>query len=231
MGTRSRLGLAAVMLAGSGALATPALAENPFVSFLRGDWLRPRMVAPPPQIPRYQPPTYDTGLSITVTPRFGGGGTVAYCVRTCDGRYFPLSGVAPSDNRTAVERCQSFCPAAETRVYVSHDRSAGIDAAVSRDGQAYKAMTNAYAYRTSIDPSCRCNDAATLGMASLDIMDDPTLKPGDMVVTASGIKVFRGDSVLPHRERDFTPARADGRLPVATRRQIEAIEVASGVAP
>src|SRR5882724_4286267 len=39
-------------------------------------------------------------------PRYGGG--QAYCVRSCDGRYFPLT--AP-DNASRVATCNSFCPA------------------------------------------------------------------------------------------------------------------------
>ena len=46
-------------------------------------------------------------------PRIGYGGGQAWCVRTCDGRYFPISG-AGGQGRVAV--CDSFCPASETKV-------------------------------------------------------------------------------------------------------------------
>ncbi len=43
--------------------------------------------------------------------RYAGG--QAYCVRSCDGRYFPIVG---SDNESRAASCNSFCPASETRV-------------------------------------------------------------------------------------------------------------------
>ncbi|MDF2996630.1 MAG: hypothetical protein K0R27_2267 [Xanthobacteraceae bacterium] len=221
------------VLAGTMLFAAPAAAENPFISFLRGDWLRPRP-APPPL--SYAPAMPDRGgLSITVNPRRSrtngsGGGGVVYCVRTCDGRYFPLTGVSSASNDTAVERCNSFCPSSPTKVFVSHDREAGIDAARSKDGAAYSSLDNAYAYRTAINPSCTCNTASTMGVASIDVMDDPTLRAGDLVVTANGVMVFRGDKTLPHSDRDFSAAADDRKLSAATRRQIEALEMASGLA-
>lgn len=219
------------VLAGLLLFAAPAAAENPFIAFFRGDWLRPRPAPPPVS---YSPS--DNGLSITVRPRrprsgggeFGSGGIV-YCVRTCDGRYFPLSGVSAGD-ATAVERCNSFCPASPTKVFVSHDREAGIDAARSKDGASYSSLQHAYAYRTELNASCTCNAASAMGVAPMDVMDDPTLKAGDMVVTANGVMVFRGDKSLPHTERDFTAATSDRKLPATTRRQIEALEMASGLA-
>ena len=41
------------------------------------------------------------------------GGGQAYCVRTCDGRYFPISA---TDNASRAASCNSFCPASETKV-------------------------------------------------------------------------------------------------------------------
>ena len=44
----------------------------------------------------------------------------SYCVRTCDGRYFP---VVARNGQSAAEACHNFCPAAETRVF----RGSSID--------------------------------------------------------------------------------------------------------
>lgn len=220
--------LAIVLLACAGATwAVPAAAENPFISFLRGDWLRPRGMAPQQS---YMPPVDAGRLPITVTPRQSGGGVV-YCVRTCDGRYFPLAGVSSGDSDTASTRCGDFCPASPVKVFVSHDRTAGIDAAYSYDGDAYRALPNAYAYRTELKPACSCNGGDGMGLGRIDIKDDPTLKPGDMVATGSGIVVFRGDRALPHADADFVAARNDGKLPASLRRQVEAIEMASDMSP
>ena len=46
--------------------------------------------------------------------RGGDGGGQAFCVRTCDGRYFP---VAASDKASRAASCNSFCPASETKVF------------------------------------------------------------------------------------------------------------------
>src|SRR5262245_31582487 len=47
-------------------------------------------------------------------PRVEMGGGVAFCVRLCDGRYFPIqrhSGATPA------QACSSFCPASQTKIY------------------------------------------------------------------------------------------------------------------
>src|SRR5437868_13226102 len=47
-----------------------------------------------------------------------GGGSQAYCVRTCDGRYFPITTGGSQRN---VASCNSFCPASYTKgVYGTH---------------------------------------------------------------------------------------------------------------
>ena len=57
------------------------------------------------------------------------GGGQAYCVRSCDGRYFPITG---PDNQSRAASCNSFCPASETRlVYGSN-----IDSAATESRQA-----------------------------------------------------------------------------------------------
>src|SRR5205814_5037400 len=57
-------------------------------------------------------------------PRSRYGGGLAYCVRSCDGRYFPITG---NDNQSRAENCKNLCPASETKlVYGS-----GIDRAVA----------------------------------------------------------------------------------------------------
>ena len=55
----------------------------------------------------------------------GFGHGIAYCVRLCDGRYFPIqrhAGASPA------ELCHSFCPAAKTTVF----SGSKIDTAVGR---------------------------------------------------------------------------------------------------
>ena len=46
-------------------------------------------------------------------PRIGYGGGQAWCVRTCDGRYVPMTGAGEQGRAAA---CDSLCPAGETKV-------------------------------------------------------------------------------------------------------------------
>ena len=43
-----------------------------------------------------------------------GGRFTTFCVRACDGRYFPLT---MRGNGTPAQMCQAFCPASATKVY------------------------------------------------------------------------------------------------------------------
>src|ERR1044072_1242879 len=60
----------------------------------------------PPQQPGAPPPEG------TIPPEqsYGGGGP-AYCVRLCDGRYFPLQ---PHPSASPAQLCSAFCPASQT---------------------------------------------------------------------------------------------------------------------
>jgi hypothetical protein len=115
----------------------------------------------------------------------GRGGT--FCVRTCDGRYFPMQRLAGA---TPTELCRSFCPASKTMVF-----SGGkIDYAVAPNGMRYADLDNAFAYRDRLVENCTCNGKDGLGLAQLSTMADPTLRPGDIVATEEGLVKFRGKS-------------------------------------
>src|SRR5689334_15305750 len=62
--------------------------------------------------------------------RAGSGGAVAYCVRLCDGRFFPIQRSSGAD---PVQLCSSFCPAAKTKIF----SGSSIDHASARDGTRY----------------------------------------------------------------------------------------------
>ena len=58
------------------------------------------------------------------------------------------------------------------------------------------------------------------------ILHDATLREGDSVMTAKGVRVFQGGSACPHKESDFL-ALADARdIPKSKRRALVAIEKA-----
>jgi len=140
----------------------------------------------------------------------------AYCVRTCDGFYFPLTPQAGNSNAQAL--CQSLCPAAKTDVY--YRRGDSMDEARNRSGKSYASLAEAFAYRNQLKPDCRCRSAGTPAMS---VADDPTLRSGDLVVTKTAVVVFRGGSQLPHKDRDFVDYRSAREVAGQHRNQLDAM--------
>src|SRR5215216_3333709 len=125
-----QLAWAAVTLSSVAVVATAAQAQD-FFSALFGGFGRGR----PPMI-RFPFPEEGGPFAPQVErPRYGGG--QAYCVRTCDGRYFPIAG---SDNQSRAASCSSLCPASETRVVYG----SGIDNAATEVGKPYSELPNAF---------------------------------------------------------------------------------------
>ena len=110
------------------------------------------------------------------------GGSQAFCVRTCDGRYFPISA---SDSQSRAASCNSFCPASETKVVYGGN----IDNAATEGGKPYSELPNAFRYRNEIVAGCTCNGKDQIGLAPVRIEDDPTLRKGDLVAGANGLLV------------------------------------------
>jgi hypothetical protein len=106
------------------------------------------------------------------------GRAAAYCVRMCDGRYFPLEG-------RASQLCGAFCPGSPTKVYYGGE----IARAVAADGAHYNDLKTAYLYRKTIVPDCTCNGRDVFGLAHVDLKTDPTLRAGDTVTIADGVSV------------------------------------------
>jgi Protein of unknown function (DUF2865) len=190
-------GAVVALAAAMSVLAAVAPASAGILDFLFGGGMggQPqRASAPAPQsglpFPFFGPPN----ATINVNPSVSGGGQyVAYCVRLCDGRYFPLQ-------RSIVEQstqvCQSLCPAAKTKVLFGTE----IAYATAVDGTPYARLPNAFAYREKIVPACTCNGRDSFGMATMKIEDDPTLEPGDLVSTKNGLVRYTGYS-----KQMFTP--------------------------
>ena len=114
------------------------------------------------------------------------GRVVSYCVRSCDGRYFPMQR---HPNVNPAQLCSSFCPAAKTQVFTGSD----INYATAANGAQYPGSENAFVYRKQIVPGCTCNGRDAFGLAPVDITADPTVKQGDIVVTAEGPMSLRGN--------------------------------------
>src|ERR1041385_8526514 len=95
-----------------------------------------------------------------------GGGSQAYCVRTCDGRYFPISTGGSQSNAAS---CNSFCPASETKVVYGST----IDHAATENGKSYSQLPNAFRYRNELVAGCTCNGKDSFGLAQIKIEDAP----------------------------------------------------------
>lgn len=108
----------------------------------------------------------------------------SFCVRTCDGRYFP---VPSGSSRGSAEVCQNLCPAGETKVFFG----SSIDSAASTDGKAYTALPHAFRYREELVAGCTCNGKDVVGLASVSLREDRTLRRGDIVASANGLEVVK----------------------------------------
>ena len=186
----------AAALACASVLAPAAQAQD-FFSQLFGGFARPR------QQPYIQMPFADDDGQVRAPrgegrARSGGGGGQAYCVRTCDGRYFPVTA---SDNASRAASCNSFCPASETRLVFGSN----IDSAATETGKPYSELPNAFRYRNEMVEGCTCNGKDQIGLAPVRIEDDPTLRKGDIVAAENGLQVV-GRSDKRGASLNFSPA-------------------------
>lgn len=154
--------------------------------------------------------------------RSGGGPTVAYCVRLCDGRYFPLPTDAGAPSMTPAKLCSAMCPSAKTRIFSGSE----IDHASDERGRSYPKLENAFLYRERLVADCTCTGRDPTGVARIDPLADPTLRPGDIVVTADGPVVFKGDRKTPHRTSDFVPADEHKGTPKSLRNELSDMRIA-----
>jgi hypothetical protein len=139
------------------------------------------------------------------------GAGPAFCVRSCDGKYFPLMRGAASP----AQMCQAFCPASPTKVFFG----SSIDRAYAATGERYADSENAFAYRKALRADCTCNGRSPAGLASVDLAMDGSLRSGDAVATADGLVAYSGIRVGNDQNPDFTPlpAATTTRKPVPAR--------------
>ena len=188
-------------------LPAPARAGD-FFSNLFGGFVRPA------QRPQMILPFGDDGPQQVERPRVAYGGGQAWCVRGCDGRYFPITG---PDAQGKAASCSSFCPASQTELVYGSD----IDHATTSSGKPYSALPNAFKYRTEAIAGCTCNGKDPAGLAQVPIDKDPTLRKGDIVAGADGLVIANPGSGK-HAELNFTPVPRSvrtrfARMPVVAR--------------
>jgi hypothetical protein len=134
-------------------------------------------------------------------PRHASAGGTAYCVRTCDGRYFP---VPATGGQSRAATCRSFCPASETKVFTGST----IDSAAGENGKSYSSLPNALRYRNELVSGCTCNGKDSGGLAHIKAENDPTLRKGDLVAGAGGMLIASRGA----ERRDIAANRSAARL-------------------
>jgi hypothetical protein len=158
-----------------------------------------------------------------------------YCVRTCDGYYFAIGFVRrESDLEQHGAMCAAACTGAEMKLFSTPvgartpEDAAGasgpaINSAADATGQLYTALPAAFRFRDGVVPGCTCQGVAN-GLPHIPLTADPTLRPGDIVVMAEGLKVFRGQSSAQHQLTDFEAVADSRSLSGVVRQQLLSLE-------
>ena len=200
---------------------TPAAAQNPFESFFSELGRALDSARRPPEPARAFAEPFDdfryrhfnrAAPRVRVAPS---GPAEAFCVRACDGHYFPVRAHA---GLSVAQACHAFCPAGKVRIY----SGGSIDYAVARDGSRYRDLPNAYAYRKHLVAGCTCNGRDAFGLAPIDVADDPTLRQGDVVATKDGLMAFTGRI---GKAANFTPVQSYSRFSKSLRQQLSELPV------
>jgi Protein of unknown function (DUF2865) len=199
--------------------STPPVSSQGVFETLLGVFKRPTRPALAPQMN-----ASETFLIIS-TPqaenRLSGdpsGPYASYCVRLCDGSYFPLQR---SSAASAAEQCRSFCPAAKTKIF----SGSKINSAVAPDGSRYTDLATAFLYRARMVNNCSCNGKEASGVARLDVATDPTLRAGDIVAVNSGFAAYTGAKSAARQASDFTPVEHYSGLSPEARRKLAETKV------
>lgn len=176
-----------------------------------------------PALPRYAP-RYEERRSYTPRPSAddrpqGPSATVnggVICVRMCDGFYFP---VLNGSMETREQICRATCPDAETQVF----RGSHVENAVNDGGERYGDLKVAFLYRKERVDACTCRRDPGDRSHAISVMNDPTLKSGDAVVTIEGAVVFSGAARPPFKRADFVPLQSASMLSQPSRQRIASL--------
>ena len=151
-------------------------------------------------------------------PRVAGSGP-AFCVRSCDGKYFPLT---MRGNASPAQTCQAFCPASVTKVFFG----SSIDSAAASNGERYADSENAYAYRKALRADCTCNGRNPSGLAPVDLALDTSLRSGDVIATTDGLVAYTGVRLGTDQSAEFTPVASYPGLTADVRARLGEMKVA-----
>jgi hypothetical protein len=219
-GRRRAALVAAIAIASPIALAPyPVSAEGLFDFFFGGAPRQQQHPAPPPQASFFADPYNNNPQPPGSVPHAAVASSgPSFCVRSCDGKYFPLmrAGASP------VQMCQAFCPASPTKVFFG----SSIDGAYAATGERYADSENAYAYRKALRADCTCNGRDPAGLAPVDLTLDTSLRAGDVIATTSGLVAYSGVRVGNDQTAEFTPVASYPGLTPEVRARLGEMKVA-----
>src|SRR5882724_9968576 len=177
--------VAATVLAGSVAFAPRVASAEGLFDFLFGGIQKQQQRQAAPLANFFADP-FGLNQQPAPPPRvaMASGSGPAFCVRSCDGKYFPLL----RGNVNPAQMCQAFCPASATKVFYGSI----IDGASSGTGERYADSENAFVYRKALRADCTCNGRDPAGLAPVDLSLDSSLRPGDVIATSSGLVAYSG---------------------------------------
>ena len=217
---------------------SPGHAEGGLLEFLFGpdpapapQAAAPRRQSAPARRAKAQPAVGELRFAKPGAGLPGGGSTFSseptaggFCVRTCDGYFFPL---IKSTRATRQQSCELACPSASMEVY----DGATIETARNRKGQRYSALPVAFAFRDRASSSCACNDPQTSqAFFERTARNDPTLQSGDVLVETNGAFVYSGTKLVPLANASFMASSTRERLRLMLRR-VNVKSAPAGAAP
>ena len=209
--------VAAVAFTGAMAMAPRTASAEGLFDFLFGGPQKQQARQAPPQASFFADPNQPAAPPPRQVASAGGSGP-AFCVRSCDGRYFPLARA----NASPVQMCQAFCPASATKVFYGSN----IDSASSSTGERYADSENAFAYRKALRADCTCNGRDSAGLAPVDLTLDTSLRPGDVIATTDGLVAYSGARTATGQTAEFTPVASYPGLTAEVRARLGEMKVA-----
>jgi hypothetical protein len=211
--------VAAAALSGTVVLAPPMASAEGLFDFFFGGAQKQQQQKAPAQASFFADPFGLNQQAAPTPPRaVASGSGPAFCVRSCDGRYFPLA----RGNSTPVQICQAFCPASPTKVFFG----SSIDGASSATGERYAESENAYGYRKALRADCTCNGRDPAGLAPVDLALDTSLRAGDVIATTNGLVAYSGVKLGINQTAEFTPVASYPGLTADVRARLGEMKVA-----
>ncbi len=211
--------VATAMLAGAVDVTPRAASAEGLFDFLFGGAPKQQQRQAPAQANFFADPFGLNPQPAPPAPRqMASGSGPAFCVRSCDGKYFPLM----RGNASPVQMCQAFCPASVTKVFFG----SSIEGASSTTGERYADSENAFAYRKALRADCTCNGRDPAGLAPVDLTLDSSLRSGDVIATTSGLVAYTGVKLGASQTAEFTPVASYPGLTADVRARLGEMKVA-----